>query len=307
MIVNAIAISFLFAAIKSLVKTYDSNLIVFIYKSLILACVLPWALYKGFSSVSTNKIWLHALRGFLSVSGTLCFFYSFKFIPLANATVLGYLEQIMLVVIGMTYFKERATTVKIACVLLAFVGAYLIINPKYASQMVVNKGYLFVIIAVIFWTLNCVVIKIMGSTEKNKAQMLYGLCFQLLFAFPITFFNWSGASFAEVIDLSRISFSNQEMLILFALGVCYFIHSNCFYYAFKYGEMSVVIPFDYSRLIFTSLIAFFYFGEAPKEAAVEGFALILIASITLIKFEARYKKLASNKQTIQLDKELNNV
>jgi drug/metabolite transporter (DMT)-like permease len=314
MLLNALAVSLLYSLVKELTKTHDSNLVVFAYKSLILICIIPWCLKDGLTGIKSKRIHVHALRGFLSITGTLCLFASLKHIPLADATALGYLEQILLVIIGMTYFKERVSKTKIFCVFTSFVGALFIIYPNnlltsgnnfistFHSDRF-NTAYILVFISVVFWTLNCVVIKIMGATETNKSQVMYGLIFQLLFAMPITFFNWS-SGIPVLISPEAITITQGDIAKLLLLGLCYLVHSNCFFLAFKHSEISAVIPFDYSRLICTAVLGYVMLNEIPAAGAIFGYTLIISSGLCLIKAEANYRKRASMKEIKRLEDEL---
>lgn len=165
--------------------------------------------------------------------------------------------------------------------------------------------------SIIFWTLNCTIVKVLGKTEKNKVQLFYGIFFQLIFAFPLAFFEWQEISFmhmqlkipSHLIDFSHLDFSLSHCALLGLLGVCYFAHSTSFFLALKYSELSTVIPLDYSRLIFTAILGFVFFGEMPQEGSIIGYTLIIAAGVYLIRSEAKHKKRLAKKRIIQLEDE----
>jgi drug/metabolite transporter (DMT)-like permease len=327
MLINAAAISTIYVAVKDLRVMYSSNLIVFIYKSLILVSIIPWCFYRGLSQMKTSRLPLHALRGFLSAYGSLCLFYSLKYINVADATALGYIEQVLLVIVGMTYFQERVSKSKIFCIILSFIGAVTIVCPDLATfeegrylpkifyndaPRELNKYYIFVFLSIMFWGLNCTIVKVLGKTEKNKVQMFYGLIFQLLFTFPLAFLDWKeiGGFFVIPImaptgflDISNINFSLFHCLLLALIAICYFAHSTTFFFALKHAELSTVIPFEYSRLVFGAVLAYVFFGEVPKEGSVVGYLLIVFAGIYLVRAEARYKRRIANQSIKQLGDE----
>ena len=101
MLLNALSIAILYVSIKELTQDLSSNLVVFIYKFAVLLMILPWCFAGGLKTLKTTKIWLHASRGFLSICGSLCLFYAIKFIDLTDITAMGYIEQVILVIIGM--------------------------------------------------------------------------------------------------------------------------------------------------------------------------------------------------------------
>ncbi len=308
MLLNALAISIIYAVSKELTKEISSNLVVFLYKFSILICILPWSFSDGLSGVKTNRIWLHASRGFLSVSGSLCLYYAIKHIELVDITAIGYIEQVVLVIIGIIYFKEEATLAKIVGIALSFTGAILVVNPSIleigSNSSVklfsnINPYYIFVLMSIGFWASNCTVIKVLGKTEKTKVQLFYVLLFSSIIAFPLAFMKWH--TFAnigvlqfkypsEFILLNDLGLKWVHLQYLAILAVGYFIHSIAFFKALKYADLSTVIPFDYSRLVFAGILGLLLFGETPEIGSYVGYVLIVLSGVYLVRSEAKRRK-----------------
>ena len=58
-------------------------------------------------------------------------FYAIKHIGLSDVTAVAYLEQIVLLIIGVLYFREAATKTKFIVIVASFIGAIIIIKPDY--------------------------------------------------------------------------------------------------------------------------------------------------------------------------------
>ncbi len=321
MLLNAAAISLVYAVSKELTKEISSNLAVFLYKFSILICILPWCFKDGIASMKTNRILLHASRGFLSVGGSLSLFYAIKHIELADITAIGYIEQVVLVIIGIFYFKEEATLAKAIGVILSFAGAILVVNPdlldfgavdspKLFSN--VNPYYIFVFMSIGFWASNCTVIKVLGKTEKTKVQLFYVLLFSSLIACPLAFMKWDTFATIGVIHLRYpnefipfddlgLKLEHIKFLVLLAIG--YFTHSIAFFKALKYADLSTVVPFDYSRLVFAGILGLLLFGEVPEFGSVIGYVLIVVSGIYLIRSEAKRRKKLKESQIKELESE----
>jgi uncharacterized membrane protein len=64
-----------------------------------------------------------------------------------------------------------------------------------------------------------------------------------------------------------------------------------YFKAFKYAEMSLIMPFDYSRVLFTSVLASLVLGErAPDIYTILGYTCIIIGGVYAIKIEGGLKK-----------------
>jgi S-adenosylmethionine uptake transporter len=229
--------------------------------------------------------------------------------------------------VGILVIREFASRAKIIGSIASFIGALIVVYPDIATLdenfvplILGNKTigefnvyYLFVFFSIIVWSLNCTVIKFLGKTESSKVQMFYGLLFQLVIAFPLAFFNWGNVSIGELVhlplpvalvDMNVHNLNIQHYLLFVLLAFCYFVHSITFFLSFKHGEMSVVVPFDYSRLIFTALLAFWILGEAPEIGSYVGYFLIAASGVYIAISEAKRKKAISEKKIKQLEEEL---
>lgn len=327
MLLHAVSISILYLVIKELRRDLDSNLIVFLYKLTVFICVLPWVFSSGWKAIKTKRLKLHFLRGFLSICGSLCLFYAIKYIDLANMTAIGYLEQVLLVIIGILYFRESATVTKILSIIISFIGALVVIYPdiiifdvanysfhiNYQSLKGFNKYYFFVFFSILFWVINCVVVKILGRTEKTKVQLFYVMLFSCIFTFPIAFFDWQETAVLDLLVIKypaylqnpeTLGLKQKHLVYIIILAFCYFIHSVAFFKAFKYAELSVIVPFDYSRLVFAGILGYTYFSEVPQAGSYLGYILIVLAGVSLIRSESKRRLKAKEKL---LEAEIENV
>ena len=117
MLINALSIALLYTLMKLVTKTLNSNMTVFLYKFTVFIFIIPWVFRKGFDVLKTPNFKLHMLRGMLSIGGSLLFMYGLKHVELANATAISYLEQIIWVLIGTLYFKEKIIKIKIFAII----------------------------------------------------------------------------------------------------------------------------------------------------------------------------------------------
>jgi drug/metabolite transporter (DMT)-like permease len=313
MLMHAVALSILYAVVKELTKELNSNMVVFLYKFSLFVSVIPWCIWRGLKDLKTNRIWLHVFRGFLSVCGSLSMFYAIKHIGLSDVTAVAYLEQIILLIIGILYFKESATKTKFFVIIASFIGAILIIKPDYVLWLSntimgkhyelntnINSHYIFVFLAIGFWSLNSTVIKILGKTEKTKVQLFYVMLFSSIIAFPIAFMNWetvyhvTGALEIKYpnsfIDFGNLGIETTHIGLIAFIALCYFLHVIGHFKALKHAELSVVIPFEYSRLVFAGILGYIFFAEIPLTPSYFGYALIIGAGLILFKSERKKMK-----------------
>ncbi len=282
-ILHAAAMSVVYIVGKKLGKVISSDQIAFLYKFGVLVCTIPFVLKDGIRKVlQTTKIKLHIIRAIFSLLATLCFYRGLLRVPALDATAITFIEPIIALLVGIIYFKESISTIKIFLVSICFCGVLLVFKPGFDF----NRNYFFLIGALIFWAMNNLSIKILGKTEKTITTLFYVSLFSTIFALPIAMrHSWN-------------SFQVEYMQHVIIMTICHMIHMICFFRALKLADMSAVMPFDYTRLFFTGILAYIFLNEIPDNFSIIGYVLIATSGMLLIFYETKRKK-ASNSQILQ--------
>ncbi len=307
MLINTVSLSVLDISAKVLRSEFSSSLIVFIYKFSLFIIILPWVLIEGTKRIRTKKLPFHVLRSLFGTAGVICFVHGLRYVNMADAAALENIQYIMVACIGLIFFHEKLTKTKLAAIVLGFVGAIIVVKPGFISQIFEHtslttkseqeSNYIFILLAISFWSVNTILVKILGNTEHNKTQMFYLLMFASLWSFPAAFIHWEKIEiFSAMIPLSpswlnisNIAFSTKHLMLLALMGLCYFIHGIAYFNALK-TDLSIVIPFRYTKLIFSALLGYLFFGEIENSYSYIGYFLIISASFILVRYEIRRKK-----------------
>lgn len=310
MLVNAFATSMLYVIIKYLTESITSNQVVFFYKFLVLAVVIPWVLYDGIGCIKTRKLKLHLVRGFVSTLAALLFFYGLSKVSVASATALNKMEPVLLMIIGALYFNEKLSKVRITTVILSCIGMLFVVYPiieltdtglklpflngNEAPEF--NYNYLIILAAVFLWTINSSIVKTLGKTESNRTQLFYVSLISVLVSFPAAIFSWEtqtigGVEILWINDINPFTTLTPQLTgLLICAAMLHFMHVACYFQSLKIAEMSVVVPFDYTRLVFGGILGYCFFGTIPNFSSNIGYCLILGSGIYLLSAEARHKK-----------------
>lgn len=309
MLIDSISIATLYALTKFITQDIKSSYVVFLYKFFLLILVIPYVFKgEGLKSIKTPYFKTHLLRGFFSVGGSLCFMYGLQFVKLLDATVLQNIEQVVLVIVGMIFFHEKMTSTKIICVIISVIGVVIVIKPEilYLSDFnilssKVNHGYLFILLATMFWVCNNIVIKKLGNKSTNKAQLFYLMFFSSIFAFPIAFLKWEAMNFiginvvvpTDIVSMADIGFTLTHIKLILCMSLCYLVHSISLFYSFKFGEFSVVMPFVYFKLVWAGIFGYVLFSTTPHAVSYIGYSFITIAGLLLMRREMRNRRSGS--------------
>ncbi len=276
MLIQAFAMAIVYNVSKILTHSMHPHQVTFLYKATVLILILPWCILQGIKkTISTKKLGTHVARGTFSIMGSLCFMHAIHHLNVIDAVAITYLEHIIIVLIGVLYFGEKAYYQKFIFVIMSFIGALLITAPGFHKF---NTYYIFLFLALIFWAVNNCAIKVLGKTEHTKTQLFYVMLISSMLSLPLALAEWK-------------PIHTQDLGLLFLLAISYLIHVIGFFKAFKYADISVVMPFDYVRLIFTGLVGYLMLNEAPESYySYCGYGMITIAGIYYIHFETGKSK-----------------
>ena len=309
MLLNTFSLALLYAVSKQVTQTMASTQVVFFYKIIVFIMAMPWMFRIGISVFQTPQLKLHIVRGFLSICGSMFFVYGLKHSGLTNSTALGYLEQVLWVIIGVTYFKEKMTAVKVMAIMISIVGAVFIVSPNLLKGVYswletgtwqsdtspFNHYYIYIICGILFWAANSTVIKVLGRTAKNETQVFYVMLFSMIFGAPAALIKWSFIDYGSIMlptiaGFQDVSISMSQWGYLSILAICYFIHVISFFLSMRYSDMSVIAPFEYSKMIFTGFFGVIIFSEIPSLESFMGYVAIVTGGIVMAYGEYRYRR-----------------
>lgn len=309
MLLNTVSLAIVDIAAKALRTSLSGPHIVFFYKLGLLLAILPWVLKDGWEGLKTERIHIHIIRSSFSVFGAMFFAHGLHYVQMADAAALENIQYIMLVLIGMIFFKEKITKTKIAAVIMGFIGAIIVVRPELlgSGNIVLQEKtrdsfYGFTLIAIGFWTMNTVSVKLLGRTEKNKTQMFYLMLFACMWAAPVALMKWDYYTTVDLplwgainLNIMPVDFYKWEefglelwhIKYLVLAAMAYFIHGVAYFKALKH-DLSIVVPFRYTKLLFSGLLGMLIFYEMPARESYYGYALIILSGLILLRTE--YKK-----------------
>ncbi len=224
----------------------------------------------------TKRFPLHLLRAVLNAVAMLTFFQALALIPLAEVTALAFTTPLFAVVLAVIVLKERLGPRRMVGLLVGLVGALIIIRP---GVVPLSLGSVLVIGSSLIWACALMCIKLLSRTETSLSIAIYAA----LLLTPLTgipaLFVWQWPHGSEWVLL----------VVIAATGSFYQVMIN---QALKLADASLVMPFDFTKLIWAALVGYIFFSEIPDIWTVAGGAVI-IASVTYITYREAQTKPAT--------------
>ena len=112
---------------------------------------------------------------------------------------------------------------------------------------------------------------------KGPIIVFYFSVCSCLFVLPYLIFNY--------VPMTATQLGTLLMAGLFAAGGQFTITA-----AYTYAPAGKISIFDYSQIIFATLLGFFLFGEIPDKYSFIGYGLIILASLGMFVYNMRAAK-----------------
>jgi len=243
-----------------------------------LGLVLLLPMLKDFSQNLPNRKLsiLFAARGVVHTVGVVLWFFAMSRIPLADVTAMNYMAPIYVTLGAAIFLGEPLALRRILAILIAIVGAFLILRPGFRE---VSIGHFAMIFAAIFFAFSYLIAKhTSGKTTASIVVVMLSICVTIGLA-PLAFLNWVPPTWVELIILFGVA--------CFATAGHYTMTL-----AFAAAPISVTQPATFLQLVWAVLVGSIIFGE-EIDLYVIGGGMLILCSITFMSWrEAVIKRTA---------------
>jgi drug/metabolite transporter (DMT)-like permease len=256
---------------KWLVATYTVGQVVLLRSIAALLVIAPFVVKQGLRrTLRPERPGLQLLRVTLGSCEVALFYWAVSYLPLADTMTLWLAAPVWAVVLAALLLGERVDAMRWLAVLAGFLGVAIALNPS--SQSLTLPA----------------VIALVGSFSF-AAMMITGR--QLRGTPDVTLVAWQTLG-ALVMGLVLLPFgwvtpSATDIGLLSLLGIVAMVAHLCVTRSLKLAEASVVVPYQYTLIVWALIFGWAVFGDWPTPAMLVGGALIIAAGLALLLLERR--------------------
>lgn len=226
--------------------------------------------WKPQRNENTPFLIIRSVCGTIGIFGN---FYALGHLLLADASMLNKMSPFFAVVFSFLFIKEKMTLFQISAVIISFIGSLFIIKPTFANVT------LFPALAGLIGGMGAgaayTTVRVLGKRgEKGPYIVFFFSAFSCLVVLPYLLFNFSPMTLFQ-------------LLVLVGAGVAAAGGQFAITAAYCHAPAREISIFDYTQIIFASLLGFVMFGQIPDVWSVIGYVIICSTAIAMFFYTAK--------------------
>ena len=204
---------------------------------------------------------LQFLRSVALMMATTLFFFAFSRLGLAEASAIFNISPVLITLGAFLFLREQIGPRRVIGIVVSLLGALIIIRP---GSGVFTVYALLPLGAAIFYSTYSLATRFVGTDESPWTSLFYSAIFGAICYSIYIVFHWN-------------PMSSNALLLTIIIGLFGTAGHICLIRALTLGEASLVAPFIYTNLLFTTIWGLVLFGNFPDFWTICG-ALIIVAA-----------------------------
>lgn len=222
-----------------------------------------------------DYVWL-MLRSVFGTVGIIANFYSVDHMPLANASVLNKLSPFFTIIFSAMFLREKVNRVQFFGIATAFAGVVILSKPDAGG---LDPAHLFPILVAILGGITAgaayTCVRYLGT---NGVSGSFIVCF---------FSGFSCLIMLPSLLLHYRPMTAEQVLYMFLIGVSAMVGQYGVTYAYRFARPNRISIFDYSMVIFATILGMVFLGQVPDVYVILGSIVIFLAFLMMFLYNLR--------------------
>ena len=224
----------------------------------------------------TKNFKIQILRSLLMVTATFFMFNSLQRFDLVDIYVVFFSAPLIVAMLSAIFLKDVLSLKGLLLMVMSFGCIIFSLGP---SMKVLSPELIFPLVPPLCWALYQFFTKLISGNNDPFASIFYtAITGAIIFTIYVSL-NWAPLE------------KNSYWLLLILLGLAGFISHFMLIYAIQLSNLSFVTNFQYSQLVWSTVINFIIFGVPIDINKIYGVIGIIIFGILFIRTEGKKKKI----------------
>lgn len=200
-------------------------------------------------------------RCLFGTSGLIANFYAIDKLNIADANMLNKLSPFFAILISIPLLKEKPKNIDLLAVIVAFLGAMLIVRPS-GSNMQFVPALIGLYGGFAAGTAYVFVRRLGKKSERTPIIVLFFSLFSTVVTLPFIAMNY-------------VPLKPMQLICLVMAGLSATIGQFGITAAYKYAPAKEISVFDYTQVIFAAILGMLFLAELPNAMSFIGYVIII--------------------------------
>jgi drug/metabolite transporter (DMT)-like permease len=217
-------------------------------------------------------------RNLCETGAILCFILALTNMPIADATALGQITPLIVLIGASLLFGEKIGGISMALIACGFAGALMVAQPTgtgisiYAALALGNA---------VLSAIRDIVGRRVGAEVPGMIVAISAVVVVLI-----------GAAIGHVVFESWVTPDARHFLLLGGAGLFLIFGHFFIFMAYRVGPTGIVAPFFYCFTVWAVISGVVVFGHLPNPLAISGIVLVVASGLAIVLLDERKRKLA---------------
>jgi drug/metabolite transporter (DMT)-like permease len=216
-------------------------------------------------------------RNLAETAAILCYIIALAYMPIADASALGQITPLLVLLGASLLFRERIGGVRMGLIGLGFIGAIMVAQPT------MNGISIYAVLALA----NAVLCAVRDLAGRRIAAEVPGM----IVAMSAVVVVLIGAAIMHFFTELTVMPGLHHVLLLLGAGFFLIFGHFFIFMAYRVGPTGVVAPFYYFFTFWAVISGLLVFGQFPNTLAISGIALVVASGLAVVFLDNRKRQL----------------
>ncbi len=227
--------------------------------------LLLWiAFTRQYGAWRTKRPLAHVTRGVLGLGTMALAFSALAYLPLAEATTISFIAPLFSVMLSALILGEKVGRYRWSAVAVGFAGVLIVVQPSGTDLPAIGLGL--ALAAALGVAAVTIAIRQIGRTESTPTTVLWFTIFAMLVS-------------GTLLPIYGQAHDARGWFLLLLLGLSGGLGQLFLTSSLRFAPVPVVVPFDYSQLIWAVLLGWLIWQVQPAPTTWIGAAIIVASGL----------------------------
>lgn len=216
------------------------------------------------------------VRNLFETAGILAYVVALANMPIANASALGQVTPLLVIIGASWFFRERIGAARLGLIALGFLGALMIAQPTLAGISV--------------FALLALANAAFSAARDLSGQRIAPAVPGMIVAVSAVLVVLAGAGIAHLLFERWVTPEPHHLALLAGAGLFLIFGHFFLFMAYRVGPNAVVAPFFYSFTVWAVISGLVVFNQFPNPLALGGILLVAGSGLVIVILDQRKRQ-----------------